>query len=78
MFHIKLTTEMDAVKLVGALSKCTPRYYLYTPNKKECVNAKSFLGIMYFMSVHPNEIYLECDDPDAMLPETVKKFVTEG
>ena len=77
MVKIHLNVETDAAEFVSILSKSPAKYYLYNSNKKECVNAKSFLGIMYFMGVHPNETYLECDDSTAAIPVEIKKFIVE-
>ena len=69
--------ERNAAEFVSILSKSPAKFYLYTANRKECVNAKSFLGLMYFMGVHPDETYLECDDPASEIPADIKKFVVE-
>ena len=51
-------TEKQAYDLVSTLALTKGRFSLVSGNGKECVDAKSFLGVTYFMVVHPNDTYL--------------------
>ena len=55
---INITNEKEAFDLVSTLAKKEGNYYLVTDNGKECVDAKSFLGVMYFIVVHPHNMYI--------------------
>ena len=55
---VDVKDERDAFDLVSVLAKRSGHYSMKNGSGKECVDAKSFLGVMYFMVVHPRDIYL--------------------
>ena len=64
---ISINNEHDAMELVNSLAPMSGNFSLVTENYKECVNAKSYLGVLYFMVIHPGDTYLFSED--GMIPD---------
>lgn len=58
--YVELVTEEDAGNLVGAILLKPYEFTLRTRYGIECVNARSFLGAIYFLS-HKGDCYLTCE-----------------
>ena len=58
---ITIKNNDEAFALVEDLMTHAGQYALFSGDCKECVDAKSFLGVLYFMLTHPNDTYLYSD-----------------
>ena len=55
--HIKVSTNDQAASLVSGLNAVPYPCYLYNGKGNECVDAKSYLGVVYFMVMHQHDTY---------------------
>lgn len=68
---IKVRNDKDAFELVSALAAKDGQFALFSGDCKECVDAKSYLGVLYFMVVHPDDTYLFSES--GFVPEKFKE-----
>ena len=74
--HLRLITQSDAADLVSSINRdgSTDHYSLETGDGRNRVNARSLLGVLYFVSEHSNETYLVNETEDAKFPAGIDKF----
>ena len=75
--HICLYGQNDAVKFVSLLnSDGTPtKYMLENSDATERVNARSLLGVLYFITEHSDDTwFINMTDPDMPLPSWIDGF----
>lgn len=58
--YVNLESEDDAANLVAAILMKPYEFTLRTRSGVECVNARSILGAIYFLS-HKGNCYLTCE-----------------
>lgn len=74
--HIRLDTNTDAVDLVQHLNAdgTTDKYVLESEKKESRVDARSLLGVLYFISEHHEDTYLVNTTTDGHYPRNIDKF----
>lgn len=56
--RIRILSQNDVVSLVNSLNTWTDKFILESEDGTYRVNAKSVLGVLYFVSEHPMDTYL--------------------
>lgn len=74
--HIRLITQTDAANFVSILNSdgTTDRFVLETADGKVRVNARSLLGVLYFVSEHNKETYLVNETSDGVIPSGIDQY----
>lgn len=72
--HIKIRDEQDAIRFVNKLASMDGDFYLTNRSGKECVNAKSYIGVLYFMVIHPDDTFL-CAENGEIPAELVEEDI---
>lgn len=74
--HIRLITQTDAANFVSILNGdgTTDRFVLETADGKVRVNARSLLGVLYFVSEHNKETYLVNETSDGVIPGGIDQY----
>lgn len=74
--HIRLITQTDAANFVSILNSdgTTNRFVLETADGKVRVNARSLLGVLYFVSEHNKETYLVNETSDGVIPSGIDQY----
>lgn len=74
--QIRLNGDKDALDFVSMLNSDGSAYKYYLENKdgKERVDARSLLGVLYFLSLHNDDTFLVNDTKDGNYPKGVDDF----
>lgn len=72
---INLITNQDAINFVRAINSdgTAIRYSLENFDRSYRVNARSLLGVLYFITEHGDDTYFVNDD-DGSIPSFIDKF----
>ena len=74
--HIRINTTEEATRFVTELNSdgTTNKYTIENFDGKSRVNARSFLGVMYAMTEHCENMFLVNETIDGYFPLFVDKF----
>jgi len=74
--HIRLMNNQEAVEFVSLLNSdgTATKYSLENFDGSYRVNARSFLGVVYFCTEHNDDTYLVNDTDTQELPNCINKF----
>ena len=74
--HIRLFTQSQAVEFVSLLNAdgTADKYILETGDTEYCVDARSLLGVLYFMTDHSDDTYLVNKTHDGVYPGGITNF----
>ena len=74
--HIRLITNQDAMEFVEALNSdgSVYKYCLENFDGTYRVEARSLLGVLYFVTEHSNDIYLVNETNPTLIPHKIDKF----
>lgn len=74
--HIRILTQNQAAEFVSLLNKdgSTDKYILEDTTHEYCVDARSLLGVLYFISEHNDDTYLVNKTHDGIYPGGITMF----
>ncbi len=74
--QLRINGEQDAELFVKLLNSdgSLDKYYLEDATATERVNARSFLGVLYFIAYHNDETYLVNETNDGQYPGGIDEF----
>ena len=74
--QLRINGERDAEQFVRLLNSdgSLDKYYLESKDCNERVNARSFLGVLYFIVYHNDETYLVNETNDGQYPGGIDEF----
>ncbi len=72
--RLRILSQDDAVKLVNSLNTWTDKFVLESIDGTYRVNAKSILGVLYFATERPSDIYIINLTSAGYYPEGVMNF----
>lgn len=74
--HIRILTQKQAAEFVSLLNAdgTTDKYILETADLEYCVDARSLLGVLYFIAEHNDDTYLVNRTHDGVYPGGVTMF----
>lgn len=74
--HIRLDTNSDAINFVQHLNAdgSTDKYILESTNREYCVDARSLLGVLYFISEHHEDTFLVNKTADGHYPSGIDEY----
>jgi len=72
--RIRILSQNDVVSLVNSLNTWTDKFILESEDGTYRVNAKSVLGVLYFVSEHPMDTYLINMTSGGYYPDGAMRF----
>lgn len=72
--RIRILSQNDVVSLVNSLNTWTDKFILESEDGTYRVNAKSVLGVLYFVSEHPMDTYLVNMTSGGYYPDGAMRF----
>lgn len=72
--RIRILSQNDVVTLVNSLNTWVDKFILESEDGTYRVNAKSVLGVLYFVSEHPMDTYLVNMTSGGYYPDGAKRF----
>lgn len=72
--HIRLTNQKEAIHFVNELSKKFDEYCIENKDGTRKVNAKSIIGLMYFIIDLNDEMYLVNETHDGLIPSSLDVY----